>query len=180
MDWLMQLKICGEEDVERALGLLHDQELSQEQKASAAAAAGCDGMGDVEASSAETTNKGCKKEQVRQCLGFCTADFWSLLVYESAVQKSKHCLTCTFLHPSTINKVAVIPASCAFECDFGDACAKRFPTRHRLNLHRKQAHGLQPPRSELSCSECGTYRAKTREALEVHIRSKHSGERPFR
>lgn len=137
MDWLMQLKICGEEDVERALGLLHDQELSQEQKASAAAAAGCDGMGDVEASSAETTNK-----------------------------------------------VAVIPASCdsarPFECDFGDACAKRFPTRHRLNLHRKQAHGVQPPRSELSCSECGTYRAKTREALEVHIRSKHSGERPFR
>ena len=29
--------------------------------------------------------------QVRQCLGFCTADFWSLLVYESAVHKPKHC-----------------------------------------------------------------------------------------
>ena len=24
--------------------------------------------------------KGCKKEQVRQCLGFCTADFWSWLL----------------------------------------------------------------------------------------------------
>ena len=32
--------------------------------------------------------KGCKKEQVRQCLGFYTADFWSWLVYESAVQKT--------------------------------------------------------------------------------------------
>ena len=42
--------------------------------------------------------KGCKEEQVRQCLGFCTADFWSWLVYESAVQKPKHCLTCSFLH----------------------------------------------------------------------------------
>ena len=35
--------------------------------------------------------KGCKKEQARQCLGFCTACFWSWLVYESAVQKPKHC-----------------------------------------------------------------------------------------
>ena len=26
--------------------------------------------------------KGCKKEQVRQCLGFCTVDFWSYFVYE--------------------------------------------------------------------------------------------------
>ena len=41
---------------------------------------------------------GCKKEQVRQCLSFCTADFWSWLVYESAVQKPKHCLTSSFLH----------------------------------------------------------------------------------
>ena len=37
--------------------------------------------------------KGCKKEQVSQGLGFCTADFWSLLVYKSDVQKRKHCLT---------------------------------------------------------------------------------------
>ena len=36
--------------------------------------------------------KGCKKEQVWQCLGFCTADLRSWLVYESAVQKPKHCL----------------------------------------------------------------------------------------
>ena len=33
------------------------------------------------------------KSKVRQCLGLCTADFWSLLAYESAEQKPKHCLT---------------------------------------------------------------------------------------
>ena len=95
----MELKICGEEDVDRALKLLHDQE----QKA------GCEGTGDMEVSAAIDS------------------------------------------------KVAVIPASGdnsarPFECDFGDACGKRFPSRHRLNLHRKQAHGVQPPRAELSCS----------------------------
>ena len=97
----MELKICGEEDVDSALKLLRDQE--QEQKAN------CDNMGDVETS------------------------------------------------VETEHKVAVISASGddtarPFECDFGDACGKRFPSRHRLNLHRKQAHGVQPPRAELSCS----------------------------
>ena len=29
----------------------------------------------------------------RQCLGFCTSAFWSLLDYKSAEQKPKHCLT---------------------------------------------------------------------------------------
>ena len=33
------------------------------------------------------------KSQVRQCLGFCSADFWSSLAYKSAQQKPKHCLT---------------------------------------------------------------------------------------
>ena len=34
------------------------------------------------------------KSQVRQWLGFCTADFWSYeSAYESAEQKPKHCLT---------------------------------------------------------------------------------------
>ena len=37
-----------------------------------------------------------RKSQVMQCLGFCTANFWSLLAYESAVQNPKHCLTCDF------------------------------------------------------------------------------------
>ena len=111
MDWLMELKICGEEDVERALKLLHDQELSQ-QHDNAPVAAVCDGMGDAVEVSAEA---------------------------------------------ETVNKVAAIPNSCdsvarPFECDFGDACGKRFPSRHRLNLHRKQAHGVQPPSAELSCS----------------------------
>ena len=31
--------------------------------------------------------------------GFCTADFWSSLAYESAEQKPKHCLTPRFLIP---------------------------------------------------------------------------------
>ena len=34
-----------------------------------------------------------RKSQVRQCLDFCTADFWSSLTYESAEQKPKHCIT---------------------------------------------------------------------------------------
>ena len=38
-----------------------------------------------------------RKSRVKQCLGFCTADFWSLLTYESAEQKRKHCLTLDFL-----------------------------------------------------------------------------------
>ena len=38
-----------------------------------------------------------KKSQVRQYLGFGTADFWSSLAYESAEQKPKHCLTWDFL-----------------------------------------------------------------------------------
>ena len=42
------------------------------------------------------TGKECKKEKVRNCLGFWTADFRSWLVYKSAVQKPKHCLTCFF------------------------------------------------------------------------------------
>ena len=43
--------------------------------------------------------KGCEKEHVKQCLDFCTIDFWSWLVYKSAVQKSKHCLTWSFFAP---------------------------------------------------------------------------------
>ena len=42
-------------------------------------------------------NKADRTSQVRQCLGFCTADFLSLLAYESAEQKPKHCLTWDFL-----------------------------------------------------------------------------------
>jgi len=38
-------------------------------------------------------NRADRKYQVRQYLGFCTADFWSLLAYESAEQKPKHHLT---------------------------------------------------------------------------------------
>ena len=37
-------------------------------------------------------NRPDRKSQVVQCFGFCTADFWSLLAYESAEQKPKHCL----------------------------------------------------------------------------------------
>ena len=41
-------------------------------------------------------DRAVRKSQVRQCLGFCTADFGSSLVYESAEQKPKHCLTSDF------------------------------------------------------------------------------------
>ena len=40
-----------------------------------------------------------KNPGVRQCLGFCIADFWSSLAYESAEQKPNHCLTPGFLIP---------------------------------------------------------------------------------
>ena len=38
-------------------------------------------------------NRAHRKSQVMQCLGFCTANFWSSLAYASAEQKPKHCLT---------------------------------------------------------------------------------------
>ena len=41
--------------------------------------------------------RGIRNPGVKQCLGFCTADFWSSLAYESAEQKPKHCLTPGFL-----------------------------------------------------------------------------------
>ena len=37
-----------------------------------------------------------RKSQVRLCLGFCTADFLSLLAYVSAKQKPTHCLAWDF------------------------------------------------------------------------------------
>ena len=50
------------------------------------------------------------KSQVRQCLGFCAADFLSLLTYESAEEKPKHCQTWDFLSALkkmyTIGKIA--------------------------------------------------------------------------
>ena len=51
------------------------------------------------------TTRNIRNPGVWQCLGFCTADFWSLLANESAEQKPKHCLTPGFLIPliTTIN-----------------------------------------------------------------------------
>ena len=43
--------------------------------------------------------RGIRNPGVRQCLGFCTADFLFSLAYESADQKPKHCLTPGFLIP---------------------------------------------------------------------------------
>ena len=40
----------------------------------------------------EVRSRADKKSQVRQCLGFCTADIWSSFAYKSAEQKSNHCL----------------------------------------------------------------------------------------
>ena len=38
-------------------------------------------------------NRADRKSQVRQCSGFCTADFLSSLAYQSAEQNPKHYLT---------------------------------------------------------------------------------------
>ena len=43
--------------------------------------------------------RGIRNPGFRQCLGFCTVDFWSSLAYESAEQKPKHSLTPGFLIP---------------------------------------------------------------------------------
>ena len=43
--------------------------------------------------------RGIRNHGVRQCLGFCTADFWSSCAYESDKQKPKHCLTPGFPIP---------------------------------------------------------------------------------
>ena len=67
-----------------------------------------------------------------------------------------------------------------FVCNHDGKCEKSFPSRHRVELHRKQAHGVRIVSSDLTCSVCLAYRAKTREALETHVRSQHNGERPFR
>ena len=42
---------------------------------------------------------GSEKSQVRQCLGFCTADFRSSLAYTSDAQEPKHCLNWDFSLP---------------------------------------------------------------------------------
>ena len=47
-------------------------------------------------------SKGCKKEQVMQCLLFCTSDFGSGWSTNLLYKKTKHCLTCSFLHPSVM------------------------------------------------------------------------------
>ena len=50
--------------------------------------------------------------------GFCTADFWSSLAYESAEQKPKHCLTPGYLIPL---KIIDLPSSFAFQESAEDA-----------------------------------------------------------
>ena len=57
----------------------------------------------VELHDAEPRTRAERKSQVRQCLVFCTADFWFSLAYESAEQKPKHCLTPGFLIPLTVS-----------------------------------------------------------------------------
>ena len=50
--------------------------------------------------------RGDRKSQVRPCFCFCTADFLSLLAYESAEQKPKCCLTWDF--PSALLMTFVV------------------------------------------------------------------------
>ena len=61
----------------------------------------------------QSMTKGCKREQFRQCSYFCTADFQSWLVYKSAVQKPKHCLTCSFLPPLFMTHHSSSPCLCS-------------------------------------------------------------------
>ena len=49
--------------------------------------------------SSSLTIRGIRNPGVTQCLGFYTADFWSSSAYESAEQKTKHCLTPGLLIP---------------------------------------------------------------------------------
>ena len=49
---------------------------------------------------------------MRQRLGFCTADLRPWLFYESAVQKPKHCLACSFF-TSLANNESVADSSCS-------------------------------------------------------------------
>ena len=65
----------------RILDLVEDQEDNDQQQVS---------------EEKDVSTRSDRKSQVKQCLSFCTADFWSLLAYESAVQNPKHCLTCDF------------------------------------------------------------------------------------
>ena len=57
-------------------------------------------------------NRADRKSQVSQCLGFCTADFWSSLAYESAEQKPKHCLTPDLLSALKIKHKTSISPTC--------------------------------------------------------------------
>lgn len=68
-----------------------------------------------------------------------------------------------------------------FLCDW-TSCTKSFPTARRLQLHQRQVHGVNfRPLSvaDLTCELCGV-KVKTTTALEVHKRSQHSGEKPFK
>ena len=63
-------------------------------------------------------NRVDRKSQVRQCLGFCAADIWSLLAYESAEQKPKHFLTWDLLSALAIkyNWIRYVIYSHALSC----------------------------------------------------------------
>ena len=55
--------------------------------------AGWDDTGTAMTRLFSVANRTDRKSQVKQCLGFSTADFLSSLAYESAEQKPEHCLT---------------------------------------------------------------------------------------
>ena len=52
--------------------------------------------------------RGIRNPGVRQCLVFCTADFWFSLAYESAEQKTKHYLAPGFLIPLGLTHVVPV------------------------------------------------------------------------
>ena len=58
------------------------------------------------------TIRGIRNPGVGQCLGFCTADLWSSLAYESAKQKPKHCINPGFLIPLVSINIQQFPVQC--------------------------------------------------------------------
>ena len=76
-------------------------------------------------------SRGSEKSQIRQCLGFCTAEFWPLLVYESAVQKPKHCLTWDFSLPLVITNV-------------GQPCQVTIVTLYLITKQRTRVQSMKP------------------------------------
>ena len=77
---------------------------------------GCSSAKPVASASASVhiqASRADRKSQVRQCLGFCTADFCSPLPMNQLLQKSQHCLAWDFSLPQKmiINTPLLLPVA---------------------------------------------------------------------